>query len=105
MFQWMMKLPKYWIVIVVLADLRVNEWSTALKEFYRILKPGGVIGSIECGQIGRGRELAEDLSERVTAFMQSRGQDSSIALKIPSHMADARFETFIKDISLGTSGK
>ncbi|KAI8332075.1 S-adenosyl-L-methionine-dependent methyltransferase [Chlamydoabsidia padenii] len=93
-------------VRLFIAALRVNEWPIALKELYRILKPGGLIQSVECGQLSRGRKFTDDLSKRVVAFMQSRCQDPFVNSNITSYLKESGFEVVdrtVKDINLGQS--
>lgn len=75
-----------------------------MKELYRVLKPGGVIESMECGQLQSGGEFIQDLAGRVEVFMESRGQDPHISLRISRHLQDAGLEvieTSTKEIHLG----
>ncbi|KAI8332087.1 S-adenosyl-L-methionine-dependent methyltransferase [Chlamydoabsidia padenii] len=86
--------------------LRVEEWPIAFKELRRILKPGGVLHSLEAGQLCRGRTFPMDVTDRAMVMMKSRGQDPHIHLKIRSLLQDAEFqmiETITKDVNLGHS--
>lgn len=73
-----------------------------------MLKPGGVIESMECGQLESGGDFIQDLAGRVTVFMESRGQDPHVPLRIPRHLQNAGFEvieTNKEEIHLGKSEK
>ncbi|KAI8332077.1 S-adenosyl-L-methionine-dependent methyltransferase [Chlamydoabsidia padenii] len=86
--------------------LRVEEWPIAFKELYRLLKPGGVIQSFECGILCRGRKFPTDANALVMAFMETRGLDPHIPQKISSLLCDAGFEmieNLVKDVYLGQS--
>ncbi|KAI8338601.1 S-adenosyl-L-methionine-dependent methyltransferase [Chlamydoabsidia padenii] len=87
-----------------IAALRADEWPIVFKELYRVLKPGGFIESVECVIDEKSRQFIRDLNVRVVAFMQSRGQDPYISLRIPSHVESAGLEvveTVVKEVNLG----
>ncbi|KAI8338553.1 S-adenosyl-L-methionine-dependent methyltransferase [Chlamydoabsidia padenii] len=91
--------------LLILA-FQVDEWSVALKELYRVLKPGGVIESKECDQLDNGSELVKLWVHHVEVFMENRGQDAHIVRRVPEFLHNGGFEvieTNKKMIHLGRS--
>ncbi|KAI8332073.1 hypothetical protein BC941DRAFT_437425 [Chlamydoabsidia padenii] len=70
----------------------MDKWVVVFKELYRILKHGCVVKSRESLFNVRGHDFVLDVSNRVVAFMQNRGQDPFISLKIPSHLSNVGFK-------------
>ncbi|KAI7901596.1 S-adenosyl-L-methionine-dependent methyltransferase [Cokeromyces recurvatus] len=80
------------------------EWSTVIKEIYRVLKPGGFVQMIECGMLERGNEFVKYCSRIFEDVIDNRGQDPYIMYKLESLLESNHFYIYHferKDIYLG----
>ncbi|GAA5806837.1 hypothetical protein MFLAVUS_000185 [Mucor flavus] len=81
--------------------LKREEWSTLIKEAYRILKPGGFLQMVECGMLERGNDFI-----RHAETIESIGQDPYIAFKLDQLVKEQNLELVHfenKDVYLGKS--
>ncbi|KAI8082848.1 S-adenosyl-L-methionine-dependent methyltransferase [Halteromyces radiatus] len=79
-------------VRLFIAALRKEEWPLALEELFRVLKPGGILISTECSQIGPGRDFINEFAILIAKFMESRGQEPEIAAMLPDLLVSKGYE-------------
>ncbi|KAI8355098.1 S-adenosyl-L-methionine-dependent methyltransferase [Choanephora cucurbitarum] len=83
---------------------KTHEWPQALKEVYRVLKPGGYVQMIECGMLERGSEYVKFIGGIFKEFIENRGQEPYIASKLPSLLESEQFrvvDSITKDAHIG----
>ncbi|KAI8335331.1 S-adenosyl-L-methionine-dependent methyltransferase, partial [Chlamydoabsidia padenii] len=90
--------------LLILA-FRKEEWIIALKELYRVLKPGGFIESKDCGQTMGGNEFVRDMMERLVTFMENRGQVPYANLGISGYLSNIGFEVVESDAKRSYFGR
>ncbi|KAI8391520.1 S-adenosyl-L-methionine-dependent methyltransferase [Radiomyces spectabilis] len=84
--------------------LRKEEWPPVLNEIYRVLKPGGMIQSIEAGMLDRGNEFVRWAGETFKNVILKRGQEPYIAFKIQALLEETGYHVVAsvkKDAYLG----
>ncbi|CAO3615525.1 unnamed protein product [Cunninghamella blakesleeana] len=72
--------------------LRKYEWEIALKELYRVLKPGGCLESMECDQHVLGNDIFNWAGSKITELMVELDQEPYIVQKLPDIFNTLNFE-------------
>ncbi|GAA5799216.1 S-adenosyl-L-methionine-dependent methyltransferase [Helicostylum pulchrum] len=81
---------------LMIVALRGTEWPLVLKEAYRVLKPGGMIGLVESDFTEKtDKPIVDKFNGEFFKAMKSLGQDPQIGSKLSTLLAEADFE--IKD--------
>ncbi|KAG0163553.1 hypothetical protein DFQ30_011361 [Apophysomyces sp. BC1015] len=85
-----------------------DDWTTALREAYRILKPGGVIQLMESHNTPSGTVLIESFIETVRNILKSEDKDYDVAPKLATLLTNAGFQLTLskkKKIHFASDGK
>lgn len=79
---------------LLLPSLRLTDWTEAISEHFRILKPGGYAMFVELSPDwpgGEGLGASERVRDIVMSLHESRGLPFDCALRIPGWLRDAGF--------------
>lgn len=79
---------------LLLPSLRMADWTEAISEHFRILKPGGYAMFVELSPdwpSGKGLEASERVRDIVMSLHETRGLPFDCALRIPGWLREAGF--------------
>ncbi|RCH84491.1 hypothetical protein CU098_001335, partial [Rhizopus stolonifer] len=82
---------------LLIGGLTHDDWKNALKEHFRILKPGGYIELVEVGMtdLYKAGPLMSTLQSTFRAVMEARGLQFDVALQLKDRLQEAGFENIV----------